>query len=209
MASYHGPKAKVMRRFGEALIPRAKYQKILEKRAYPPGEHGKEKQFKSGRRSDYGSQLDAKQKLSFIFNIRETQLRRYFRRATRMAGRTGGNLLALLETRLDNIVYRAGFAATIWAARQMVGHGHITVNGKVVNLPSYAVLPNDVIGVVEKMRRNVHVTEAMESGGSAVSYIQLDRNAFSASLLRVPDQEEIPVQNVDIQLVVEFYNRLT
>lgn len=91
----------------------------------------------------------------------------------------------------------------------MVGHGHITVNGKVVNLPSYAVLPNDVIGVVEKMRRNVHVTESLESSGSNVGYMQLDRNAFAATLLRVPEQEEIPVQTVDIQLVVEFYNRLT
>jgi small subunit ribosomal protein S4 len=209
MASYHGPKAKVMRRFGEALIPRAKYQKILEKRSYPPGEHGKEKQFKSGRRSDYGAQLDAKQKLSFIYNIRETQLRRYFRRATRMQGRTGGNLLALLETRLDNMVYRAGFAATIWAARQMVNHGHILVNGQRLNLPSYAVQPGDSLSVIEKMRQNVHVTEALESAGSTPPYMQLDRNKFEATLLRVPEQEEIPVQMVDIQLVVEFYNRLT
>lgn len=209
MASYHGPKAKVMRRFGEALIPRAKYQKILEKRAYPPGEHGKEKQFKSGRRSDYGSQLDAKQKLSFIYNIRETQLRRYFRRATRMPGRTGSNLLSLLETRLDNMVYRAGFAATIWAARQMVNHGHITVNGERLNLPSYAVRPGDVISVIEKMRRNVHVVESLESVATVVPYLSLDRNKLEASLTRVPEQEEIPVQTVEIQLVVEFYNRLT
>lgn len=198
-----------MRRFGEALIPRAKYQKILEKRAYPPGDHGKEKQFKSGRRSDYGTQLDAKQKLSFIYNVRETQLRRYFRQATRMQGRTGGNLLALLEIRLDNIVYRAGFAATIWAARQLVNHGHITVNGERLNLPSYSVRPGDVIGVVEKMRRNVHVVESGESAGMVPSYVSVDRNKVEASLVRVPEQDEIPVQMVDIQLVVEFYNRLT
>lgn len=209
MASYHGPKAKVMRRFGEALIPRAKYQKILEKRAYPPGDHGKEKQFKSGRRSDYGSQLDAKQKLSFIYNVRETQLRRYFRQASRMTGRTGGNLLALLEIRLDNIAYRAGFAATIWAARQLVNHGHITVNGERVNLPSYSVRPGDVIGITEKMRRNVHVVESGESSGTVPAYMSVDRNKVEATLLRVPEQDEIPVQMVDIQLVVEYYNRLT
>src|SRR5512134_1077638 len=130
MASYHGPKAKVQRRFGEVLIPRAKYQKILEKRPYPPGDHGKEKQYRSGRRSDFGTQLNEKQKLAFIYNIREAQLRRYFLRARRQPGDTGANLLALLERRLDNLVYRAGFAATIWAARQLVSHGHVLVNGQ-------------------------------------------------------------------------------
>jgi small subunit ribosomal protein S4 len=208
MASYHGPKAKVQRRFGEVLIPRAKYQKILDKRSYPPGEHGKEKAFKSGRRSDYGMQLDEKQKLSFIYNIRERQLRTYYRRAARMPGRTGGNLLALLEARLDNIVYRAGFAATIWAARQWVNHGHIQVNGEQVNLPSYHVQPGDVISVGPKMRNNVHLVEWVESSGNAPQYLTVDKTKFTATLSRVPEQQEIPVQ-VNIQLVVEFYNRLT
>jgi small subunit ribosomal protein S4 len=127
MASYHGPKARVQRRFGEVLIPRPKYSRILEKRAYPPGDHGKEKQFRQGRRSDYGLQLSEKQKVAFIYNVREGQLRRYFLRARRMPGNTGANLLGLLERRLDNLVYRAGFAATIWAARQMVSHGHTSL----------------------------------------------------------------------------------
>jgi small subunit ribosomal protein S4 len=208
MASYHGPKAKVQRRFGEVLIPRAKYQKILDKRSYPPGEHGKEKAFKSGRRSDYGLQLDEKQKLSFIYNIRERQLRTYYRRATRMPGRTGGNLLALLEARLDNVVYRAGFVATIWAARQWVNHGHILVNDEVVNLPSYEVRPGDVITVSPKMRTNVHLVEWVESAGNAPQYLTVDKNKLTATMSRVPEQQEIPVQ-VNIQLVVEFYNRLT
>lgn len=208
MASYHGPKAKVQRRFGEVLIPRAKYQKILDKRAYPPGEHGKEKAFKSGRRSDYGLQLDEKQKLSFIYNIRERQLRTYYRRAARMAGRTGGNLLSLLETRLDNVVYRAGFAATIWASRQWVNHGHILVNGEQVNLPSYEVRPGDVITVSPKVRNNVHLVEWLESSSNAPQYLTVDKSKITASLVRIPDQAEIPVQ-VNIQLVVEFYNRLT
>src|SRR5262245_59105122 len=129
MASYHGPKARAQRRFGEVLIPRAKYQKILEKRPYPPGDHGKEKQYRSGRRSDIGLQLNEKQKLSFIYNIRETQMLRYFVRARKTPGATGTNLLNLLERRLDNLVYRCGFAATIWAARQLVKHGHILVDG--------------------------------------------------------------------------------
>lgn len=208
MASYHGPKAKVQRRFGEVLIPRAKYQKILEKRAYPPGDHGKEKAFKSGRRSDYGMQLDEKQKLSFIFNIRERQLRTYYRKAVRMPGRTGGNLLSLLETRLDNVVYRSGFGATIWAARQFVNHGHILVNGESVNLPSYAVRPGDVITVSPKMKNNVHLVEWIESAGNAPQYLTVDKDKATSTLVRVPDQQEIPVQ-VNIQLVVEFYNRLT
>ena len=129
MASYHGPKAKVQRRFGEMLIARPKYSRILEDRAYPPGHHGREKAFRSGRRSNFGLQLDEKQKLAFIYNIRERQMRNYYKKATKMAGPTGQNLLYLLERRLDNLVYKAGFGATIWAARQLVVHGHVLVNG--------------------------------------------------------------------------------
>ena len=162
MASYHGPKARVQRRFGQVLAPRPKYQKILEKRAYPPGDHGKEKSFRSGRRSDYGNQLNEKQKLAFIFNVRERQMRNYFMKARRQAGNTGENLLILLERRLDNLVYRAGFAATIWAARQIVVHGHVVVNGAVLDLPSYSVNPGDTFQMTEKMRQNVHVQEAMQ-----------------------------------------------
>ena len=147
MASYHGPKAKPQRRFGELLVPRPKYQRIMEDRAYPPGEHGREKSFRSGRRSNYAIQLDEKQKLAFIYNVRERQMRNYYKKAALMPGTTGNNLLTLLERRLDNIVYKAGFGATIWAARQIVGHGHILVNGKRVDLPSYQVNPGDVVEV--------------------------------------------------------------
>ncbi len=208
MASYHGPKARVQRRFGEVLIPRTKYQKILEKRPYPPGDHGKEKQYRSGRRSDYGLQLNEKQKLSFIYNVRETQLRRYFLKARRTPGATGENLLSLLERRLDNLVYRAGFAPTIWAARQLVKHGHVTVDGSKLDLPSYSVKSGQVIAVSEKMRKNVHVLEAIDSVAHNLTYLDVDRNAFSARLNGVPTREEIPVP-VSEQLVVEFYTRLT
>jgi small subunit ribosomal protein S4 len=208
MASYHGPKAKVQRRFGEVLVPRPKYAKILEKRAYPPGEHGKEKQYRSGRRSYFGMQLDEKQKLAFIYNVRERQMRNYYKRATRMPGRTGENLLALLETRLDSVVYRTGFGATIWAARQIVTHGHIEVNGKRVNLPSYAVKPGDVITVRERMRKNVHMEEWVESVGALPGYLSVDKQKMSATLGRIPEQKEIPVP-VRMQLIVEYYNRLT
>lgn len=208
MASYHGPKARIQRRFGEVLIPRTKYQQILEKRPYPPGDHGKEKQFRSGRRSDYGTQLNEKQKLSFIFNIRETQMRRYFMKARRQSGNTGTNLLRLLERRLDNLVYRAGFAPTIWAARQFVKHGHILVDGKKIDLPSYSVLPGQTIQIKESMRKNVHVLDAMEGVAYNLNYLLVDKNNFSASFTTLPDRNEIPVP-VDEQLIVEFYTRLT
>lgn len=208
MGSYHGPKARVQRRFGEVLIPRAKYQKILEKRPYPPGDHGKEKQYRSGRRSDYGTQLNEKQKLAFIYNIREAQLRRYFLRARRQPGNTGENLLALLERRLDNLVYRAGFAPTIWAARQLVKHGHILVNGQRVDLPSYLVVPGQVLSVKESMRRNPHVLESMEGTAYNLEYLTVDKDNFSATFLRIPERQEIPVP-VQEQLIVEFYTRLT
>ncbi|MCU0499051.1 MAG: 30S ribosomal protein S4 [Anaerolineae bacterium] len=190
------------------MIPRAKYQKIVEKRGYPPGDHGKEKQFRSGRRSDYGQQLDEKQKLAFIFNVRERQLRNYYKRAAKMPGRTGENLLRLLERRLDAVVYRAGFAATIWASRQLVGHGHINVNGERLDLPSYEVRPGDVISIREKMRNNVHIQEWVESVGAVPTYLAVDRDKLTVTFVRVPDQKEIPVP-VQLQLVVEFYNRLT
>lgn len=209
MASYHGPKAKKQRRFGELLIPRPKYQRILEKRAYPPGEHGKEKQYRSGRRSDYGIQLDEKQKLAFVYNVRERQLRRYYRQADRMAGATGDNLISLLERRLDNLVYRAGFAATVWAARQIVGHRHVLVNGQRVDLPSYLVNPGDVISLTPKMQKNVHVQEWMEQVASSnLPYLQVDKDAYAATLVTTPERLQIPVP-VDVQLVVEYYNRLT
>jgi small subunit ribosomal protein S4 len=207
MASYHGPKARVQRRFGEVLAPRPKYQRILEKRGYPPGDHGKEKSFRSGRRSDYGMQLNEKQKLAFVYNIRETQMRRYFLRARRQPGNTGENMLRLLERRLDNLVYRAGFAATIWAARQLVVHGHITVNGAKVDLPSFQVNPGMVIGVSEKMRRNPHIVESLEGGSYNLSYLSVDKNAMQAVFNTMPRRDEIPVP-VTEQLVVEFYNRL-
>ena len=208
MASYHGPKARVQRRFGEVLIPRVKYQKILEKRGYPPGDHGKEKQYRSGRRSDYGMQLNEKQKLQFIYNIRESQMRRYFLRARRQPGNTGANLLILLERRLDNIVYRAGFAATIWAARQLVKHGHILVDGRRVDLPSFLVTPGHVISVRDGMRKNPHVMEAMEGTAYNLDYVAVDKDNFSATFTHVPERQEIPVP-VQEQMIVEFYTRLT
>ena len=208
MASYHGPKAKVQRRFGEMLVARPKYSRILENRAFPPGQHGREKSFRSGRRSNFGLQLDEKQKLSFIYNIRERQMRNYYKKADTMPGTTGNSLLVLLERRLDNLVYKAGFGATIWAARQIVVHGHILVNGKRVDLPSYQVAPNDVIELHARMRKNVHIEEWIEQVGAYPPYLSVDKTAFKATFTRMPEPGEVQVP-VNVQLVVEYYNRLT
>ena len=208
MASYHGPKAKQQRRFGTLLVPRPKYSRILDSRAYPPGDHGKEKSFRGGRRSDFGLQLDEKQKLSFIYNVREGQMRNYYKKAVQMPGATGINLLSLLERRLDNLVYKAGLGATIWAARQLVVHGHVEVNGARLDLPSYQVKPNDVISLSAKMKKNVHVVEWVEQIAAYPPYLSVDKDNVSATLLRTPEEGEIQVP-VDVQLVVEYYNRLT
>ncbi|MBN1285451.1 MAG: 30S ribosomal protein S4 [Anaerolineae bacterium] len=208
MGSYHGPKAKVQRRFGEVLVPRPKYQRVVEKRPYPPGHLGRDKQFRSRRRSDYGLQLDEKQKLAFIYNVREGQMRRYYLKAAKQPGPTGANMLVALECRLDNLVYRAGFAGTIWAARQMVSHKHILVNGRAVNIPSYSVRPGEIVTLRQRMHNNPQVEQWMTEAGTAPPYLTVDKNAFSATLERPPSREEIPVL-INEQLVVEFYNRRT
>lgn len=208
MASNRGPKAKVQRRFGEVLVPRPKYQRILEARAYPPGDHGKEKQYRSGRRSDYGQQLDEKQKLAYIYNVREKQMRNYYLKASRLPGATGDNLLSLLERRLDSVIYRSGLGATIWASRQLVVHGHILVNGARLDLPSYQVAPGDTIQVSEKMRKNVHIQEWVEQTAYVPSYLELDKASLTVTFKYLPERKEIQVP-VNEQLVVEFYNRLT
>jgi small subunit ribosomal protein S4 len=208
MASYHGPKARIQRRFGELLVPRPKYQKILEKRPYPPGDHGKDKQFRSGRRSNYGIQLNEKQKLAFIFNVRDGQMRRYYVKARMQPGNTGANMLTMLERRLDNIIYRAGFAATIWGARQLVSHGHVLVNGERLDIASYSVNVGDEISLTDKMKKNPHVIESLDSTSSVPDYLSLDRDNIRATFDRMPERKEMPIP-VDEQLIVEWFNRLT
>lgn len=202
------PKARTMRRFGEMLVSRPKYAKILEKRPYPPGAHGKEKAFKRGRQSDFAQQLMEKQKLAFIYNVRERQMLNYYLKASRLPGVTGENLLILLETRLDNLVYRLGFAHTIWAARQLVNHGHVLVNGKKLDIPSYQVKPGDTIGVKEKMRQNVGIQEALDGRGALPDFLKYEEASFTGTLDRLPYRNEIQIP-VTEQLVVEFYSRKT
>ena len=173
------------------------------KRPYPPGQTG------PGRRqrlSEYGRRLLEKQKLRFTYGVLERQFRRYFQRAQRSRGNTGERLLQLLETRLDNLVYRLGFAPTIWAARQLVVHGHIQVNGRKVDRPSYQVRPGDVIAVREKSRSIPLIQESLQNAQRVPDYLSVEPEKFQGTLLRAPAREEIPV-DVEESLIVEFYSR--
>lgn len=203
---YIGPKVRLSRRLGVALTPKA--ARILERKPYPPGEHGPIKM--GGRRpkiSDYSRQLTEKQKLRAQYNIHERQMLNYYTKAIKMKGNSAENLIQLLESRLDALVLRAGFAPTIYAARQVVNHGHMLVNGLRVNIPSYQVKPGDVIEVAEKSRRIPMMQEARESRGSnAPEYLAVDKDAMRATFVRLPNRVEVPVI-CEVPSVVEFYSR--
>ena len=203
MARYTGPTAKISRRFGVELFGASK---AFARRPFPPGQHG----VRAGRKkkSDYGIMLAEKQKLRFMYGVLEGQFRKYYEEASRRRGVTGDILLQLLETRLDNIIYRLNFATTRAAARQMVSHGHVTVNGKKVNIASYSCKPGDVIAVAAKARSQALAGRAMELTASAVTpdWLEVDAAKLSAKVARIPSMEEIaPIVNV--QLIVEFYSR--
>lgn len=207
MARYTGPKAKLCRRFNENLFGTAKYDKILGKRPYGSGQHGKDKAMRK-KVSDYGLHLKEKQKLRFTYGLMEKQFRNLFFKAEKMQGVTGDNLLRLLERRLDNVVYRLGFAVTRMQSRQFVNHGHVLVNGKRVDIPSFLVKPGDVIEIHEKSRTMKALLEAMEmtSLTSPYTWLAVDKNIFRGEFLTVPEVELIPIQ-VDLRLIVEFYSK--
>ena len=194
-----------MRRFGVLLASSPKYARILEKRPNPPGQHGA--RARRGKVGAYGSRLTEKQKLRAFYGIAERQMRRYVAEAMRRQGPTGTNLLQLLEQRLDAVVARLGFAPSIWAARQLVGHGHVLVNGKRVDIPSYEVRPGDTITISERMKRSRQMAIWSERGGILPpAYLELDRDQMTGRLVKVPDRDEIPVP-IDDRLIVEFYSR--
>lgn len=200
---FNGPKVKLSRALGIALTPKA--QKYMEKRPYPPGQHGEAKG-KRRQKSVYGQQLLEKQRLRFQYNISERQMRNYFLKAARKKGKTGEVLVQLLESRLDAMVLRAGFARTIFAARQFVGHGHIEVNGSRVDIPSYQVKPGDVISIKAKSQRLAPILEAMASVPQAMKYVERDWINMQATFVYVPAREEIPVI-ADENAIVEFYSK--
>jgi small subunit ribosomal protein S4 len=203
MARYTGPTAKISRRFGVELFGASK---AFARRPFPPGQHGA----RAGRKkkSDYGIMLAEKQKLRFMYGVLEGQFRKYYEEASRRRGVTGDILLQLLETRLDNIIYRLNFATTRAAARQMVSHGHVTVNGKKVNIASFCCKPGDVISVAAKARSQALANRFVELAASATTpdWLEVDTAKLTGKVTRIPSVEEIaPIVNV--QLIVELYSR--
>jgi len=205
MARFTGPKAKVCRRFGENIFGPAKYDKILNKRKFPPGQHGKTQRRKI---SDYGLHLKEKQKLRYTYCLLEKQFRNYFFKAAKMTGVTGDILLQILERRLDNVVYRLGFAVTRMQARQFVNHGHIRVNGKKVDIPSFLVKAGDTVEVREKSRSIKAIKEAVErtETSSPFSWLTVDKENMRGQFLTIPAAAEIPC-SVDTRLIVEYYSK--
>ncbi|HVG99650.1 MAG TPA: 30S ribosomal protein S4 [Miltoncostaeaceae bacterium] len=200
MARYTGPMVKLSRREGVALTD--KCQKYLDRRPYPPGEHGRGRI----RQSEYLLQLREKQKTRRFYGILEKQFRGYYKKASRQPGITGENLLRMLEQRLDNVVYRLGFAATRRQARQLVGHGHFRVNGKKVDIPSYQVRPDDVITVKPGSSAEPIIRSATELVASVAPWLQADYDALNGKVLKVPERTEIDTP-VSEQLIVEYYSK--
>ena len=200
MGRYTGPRSKISRRFGEPIYGP---DKVLERRPNRPGQHGAKRTRKL---SEYGEQLREKQKARYIYGMMEKQFRLFFERARAQKGITGENLLRLCETRLDNVVYRMGIAPTRAAARQLVSHRHVTVNGKICNIPSYIVRVGETIGLTEKTQKMVAVESSLEHSKVSVAWLQFDRTTMTGSLSSLPTREEIP-ENIDVQAIVELYSR--
>lgn len=200
MSRYTGSSYKQARRVGFSI---SETGKELAKRPCGPGQHGKDRK---GKLSDYGTQLKEKQKVRFMYGVSERQFRKTFDEASKMKGIHGTNFLRLLESRLDNLVYRIGFASTRRGARQLVNHGHVTVNGKKVDIPSYRVKPGDVIAMKEADKNLKVVTESLAKVNRRVEFISYDENKMEATYVRMPERNEL---NADINeaLIVEFYNK--
>ncbi|GGA49576.1 30S ribosomal protein S4 [Kroppenstedtia guangzhouensis] len=199
MARYTGPRWKLSRRLGISLSGTGKEMK----RPYPPGEHGPNQRRKV---SEYGTQLQEKQKLRFMYGMNEKQFRSLFVEAGKMKGVHGENFMKLLESRLDNLVFRLGFARTRAQARQLVVHGHIVVNGKKVDRPSYRVKPGDVIGLREKSRNLAVIKEALAERNFLPEYLSFDDNKLEGTYTRIPERDELPAE-INERLIVEFYSR--
>ncbi|MBQ3655791.1 MAG: 30S ribosomal protein S4 [Bacteroidales bacterium] len=202
MARYTGPKSKIARKFGEPIYGTDKY---LDRKGYPPGQHGLEKKRK--KMSEYGTQLKEKQKAKYTYGLLERQFSNLFQKASRANGVTGEVLIQLLESRLDNVVYRLGIAPTRPAARQLVSHRHIVVNGKVCGIPSYHVKAGDIIGVREKSKAlEVIVNSVQGANRSRFSWLEWDGSQMAGKFMNVPAREDVP-ENIKEQLIVELYSK--
>ncbi|MBQ2222107.1 MAG: 30S ribosomal protein S4 [Bacteroidales bacterium] len=200
MARYTGPSTKIARKFGEPIFGADKY---LDKRNYPPGQHGLAAKRKKSR--EYGVQLKEKQKVKYMYGVLERQFRNIYAKASRMKGQTGENLLFLLESRLDNLVYRMGIAPTRAAARQLVSHAHITLNGVVCNIPSAIVKPGDIVAVRERSK-SLEVVQASVANATKYSWIEFDAKTLVGKYLNIPARTDIP-EAINEQLIVDFYSK--
>jgi len=202
MARYRGPKSKIARRFRDPIFGP---DKALERRSYGPGQHGPSKR-RGGKQSEYAIQLGEKQKAKYTYGILERQFANMFEKASRMKGITGENLLQLCESRLDNMVFRLGIAPSRRAARQLVGHRHITVNGEIVNVPSFHVRPGDTVSVREKSKSLEAVVSSLNSVNKRLDWIDWDGATMTGKLINMPSREMIP-ENIKEQLIVELYSK--
>ena len=201
MARYTGPKSKIARKFGEAIFGP---DKVLSKKNYPPGQHGNSRKKKT---SEYGIQLREKQKAKYTYGVLEKQFRNLFEKASRTKGITGEVLLQFLESRLDNVVFRLGIAPTRDAARQLVSHRHIVVDGKMLNIPSYSVKPGQIVGVRERSKSLEVIADALSGfNHSKYPWIEWDQPQMAGKYLHIPERADIP-ENIKEQLIVELYSK--
>ena len=205
MAKSQTKKGKIVRKFGENIFGNPKYDRLLNRKPYAPGQHG---QGRRSKLSNYGTQLREKQKIKFMYGLLEKQFRLNFVKADKMKGETGTNRLQLLESRLDNVAFRLGFAPSRPAARQLVSHKHFLVNNKVVNIPSYIVEQGDVIEVRDKSKKMDIILESMRriKGDMDLSWLELDKAKLRGTFVAVPDRDEMQL-TVNEQLVVELYSK--
>jgi small subunit ribosomal protein S4 len=201
MARYTGPKSKIARKFGEAIFGE---DKAFEKRNYPPGQHGNNR--RRGKKSEYAVQLMEKQKAKYTYGILERQFRNMFKRATAAPGITGEVLLQLAESRLDNVVFRMGIAPTRSAARQLVSHRHITVNGEKVNIPSYQLKAGDVVGVREKSKSLLAIESSLDNARHVYEWITWNGEKMEGNYVSIPQMIQIP-ENINVQSIVELYSK--
>ena len=201
MARYIGPKSKIARKFSDPIYGPDKY---FEKKSSSPGQQGGNRRRR--KQSEYGIQLQEKQKAKYTYGMLERQFRNVFKKASRKKGITGENLLKLIEARLDNVVFRLGIAPTRSAARQFVSHRHITVNGGVVNIPSYALKEGDIVGVREKSKSLLAINESLSGSNKTFSWLEWDDEKMQGKFLNYPPREEIP-ENIKEQLIVELYSK--
>ena len=205
MAKTNQPRGKLVRKFGENIFGNPKFDKLLNRKPYGPGQHA---QSRRGKISNYGTQLQEKQKIKFMYGLLEKQFKLTFKKADKMKGETGTNMLQLLESRLDNVVHRLGVAISRTAARQLVSHKHILLNGKCVNIPSLIVKSGDIVSVRDKSKKMDCIIESMKhiKGDIELAWLSLDKAKMSGTFISIPEREDMKL-TVNEQLVVELYSK--